>query len=71
MDWKRLVKSWVYDQSAPLQVDGRHVQVDPELARRNEDRALVARQALGDKWIGARKVGRINRREYADFDTRR
>ena len=71
MDLKTLVRSWLYDQSAPVEVDGRHVQVDQELAQRNADRALMARQRLGEKWIGARKVGRINRRDYDDFDARR
>ena len=71
MDLMKLVKSLMYDQSTPVQIDGRHVQVDQELAQRNADRALLARQRLGEKWIGARKVGRINRRDYDECDFRR
>ena len=71
MDLMALVKSFLHDQSTPVQIDGRHVQVDQELAQRNADRAVMARQRLGDKWIGARKVGRINRRDYDDIDMRR
>ena len=64
MDLTRLLRSFLYDRAAPIEIDGRHVQVDQELAQRNADRALLARQRLGEKWIGARKVGRINRRDY-------
>ena len=71
MDLTRLLKSFLHDSTAPTEIDGRHVQTDPDLAGRNADRALLARQRLGEKWIGARKVGRINRRDYDDFDARR
>jgi hypothetical protein len=47
---KRLLMTFLFDQHAPIMIDGTGLQPDPELVKRNQQRAQQAIAAMGPKY---------------------